>query len=395
MKRLSIALISLIVLSACSTTHPLEKRVNKDNFQTVTVEPSAELTSKSQAQAEPLRFWANQQPEFLLSENNTTPLKVNGERLNFLALSGGGADGAYGAGALVGLHDQQQLPEFTIITGISAGALIAPFVFAGEDQDFEALKAAMLSITDDKILGKKNILNVLFKDAFAKKESLLTLIQETYTSDMIERIAQQHQQGRRLFIGTTHFDSGEQITWNIGAIAASDLVNRQALIHQVLAASASIPGVFPPQFVEVYQQGEKFEELHVDGGLSYQMFFDPSGYDYSKVSKALGLTEKPKVYVIRNGELSNDYQPVPDKSVGLISRSVHSLILRQARGDYYRMMYMSQKNNFEIALTYIDTDFVSYKKPKVMFDTQHIYNLYQHAYRKAQRGELWVSELPN
>ncbi|MCL9773920.1 patatin-like phospholipase family protein [Vibrio methylphosphonaticus] len=382
-------IVMVLVLSACSSKHALDNRVNQENYKQVNIQHSEVFKG-----SEPYRFWGHEQPDFLLKSSYTpTSLMVPGDRLNILALSGGGANGAFGAGVINGLYDAGELPEYTLITGVSAGALIAPFVFTG-GEDIHKLKDVMLSLDDREVLGKKNFLNTIFKDAFTNGKSLLELMENTYDYEMIDRIAEQHRLGKRLFIGTTHFDSGKQITWNIGEIAASELPNKQRLIHQILAASASIPGVFPPQFINVEYEGETLEELHVDGGLTFQMFFDPSNFDYGQISESMGLQEPPMVHVIRNGTLEPGYTRVKDKGVDLLTRSISNLTLQQTRGDMYRMLYMSEKNGYDIGFTYVDTSFKAHKKSKNMFDKDYMNNLYNYGYRKAQGQQLWVAEAP-
>ncbi|MEZ9147389.1 patatin-like phospholipase family protein, partial [Vibrio sp. 10N.286.52.C3] len=246
--------LSLLVV-ACSSPHTLDVRVQKDNYKEVVVEEAISVK-------EPLRMWASENPDFLYSPiDQTTPIKVSGEQLNILALSGGGANGAFGAGILIGLEESGQLKDYSIVTGISAGALIAPFVFIGGDA-FPKMKEVMLNINDKSVLGKKNFLNTVFKDAFTDGKNLNQFIAQAFPEPMIEQIAARHRNGKRLFIGSTHFDSGELVIWNVGAIANSDMPDKSELIYKVLAASASIPGVFPPQFINVKYEGKSYEELH-------------------------------------------------------------------------------------------------------------------------------------
>jgi hypothetical protein len=384
-----IIILLALFLAACSSTHTLDKRVTQDNFKTVSINAAYEADLQ-----EPIRFWPDQKLDFLYSENHgTTPLKVKGDQLNILALSGGGANGAFGAGIVNGLHDSGQLKQYTVVTGISAGSLIAPFVFTGGD-DIPRLKKVILGINDKMVLGKRNFLNALLKDAFTDGEKLFEFIEEVYTPEMIERIAQQHQEGRRLFIGTSHFDSNDLVIWNVGQIAQSNLPNKARLIHQILAASSSMPGVFPPQFIEVEYQGKKYEELHVDGGMAAQMFFQPGNLEYSKISKALGLTKPPQVDIIRNGVLKMPYTVVPDKGVALLSRSVASMVVQQSRGDLYRMLYFSEADNLDLSFTYIDDTFVAKKTSKDMFDLDYMIALFKFAYDKAAQGDLWSKEIP-
>ncbi|MDG2733238.1 patatin family protein, partial [Vibrio parahaemolyticus] len=223
---------------------------------------------------------------------------------------------------------------------------------------------------------------------------LYDFIADAYPEPMIEAMAQQHRNGKRLFIGSTHFDSGELVIWNIGAIANSDLADKSELIYKVLAASASIPGVFPPQFIDVEHDGETLEELHVDGGLAAQVFFNPSNFNYQQISDALGLEKAPQLDVIRNGALKAPYRPLKDKGLDLVSKSVSSLTLAQTRGDLYRMKYISEINDIEMQFTYIDQDFRYAKVTKDMFDHRYLLTIYEYGFKKATQGQLWVTELP-
>lgn len=379
-------LLSMLI-SACSSPHSLEQRVQQNNYQQASVAP----TNGDKNHQEPFRFWGDEDPQFLFDpENNVSALRTDADALNILVLSGGGANGAFGAGVLNGLHDAGTLPDFTIITGVSAGALIAPFVYTG-NENIADLKALMLGLNDKDFVGKKNLLNVLFKDSVSNGKGLYKIIEDTYDQEMIDKMALAQQSGKRLFIGTTHLDSGRQIVWNLGAIANSNLANKKALIHQILTASASIPAVFPPQFIEVDVAGETREELHVDGGLSAQMFMDPSGYDYNEISETLGYTVPPQIFVVRNGALYVPYKVVQDKGVDLMSRSLESLTIMQSRGDLYRMLYISEVNNFDLRFTFVDRDFTAPKNKNVMFDQAHMQALFDYGYQKAITQQLWLT----
>ncbi|OCH37629.1 patatin-like phospholipase family protein [Vibrio cyclitrophicus] len=382
---LTVALSFLVV--ACSSPHTLDVRVNKDNYKDVIVEDASSVE-------EPLRIWASEAPDFLYSaDDQTTPITVSGDQLNILALSGGGANGAFGAGILIGLEESGQLKDYSIVTGISAGALMAPFVFIGGNA-FSKMKEVMLNINDKSVLGKKNFLNTVFKDAFTDGEHLYQFIAEAFPEPMIEQIATQHRSGKRLFIGTTHFDSGELVIWNVGAIANSEMPNKSELIYKVLAASASIPGVFPPQFINVEHEGVIFEELHVDGGLATQVFFNPSNFDYQQISDSLGLETSPQLDIIRNGSLKAPYHSLRDKGLDLVAKSVSSLTLAQTRGDLYRMKYICEINNIDMQFTYMEQDFSYAKRTKDMFDEHYLLTIYKYGYHKATRGKPWVTELP-
>ncbi|GAL35846.1 putative lipoprotein [Vibrio maritimus] len=244
------------------------------------------------------------------------------------------------------------------------------------------------------MLGGTGIFKALFGDAFSEGESFFKMVQLTYDDEFIDQIARTHQTGKRMLIGTTHFDSGRQMIWNIGKIATSKLPNRKALIHQILAASSSIPGVFPPQFIPVKLHGQVLEEMHVDGGLSSQLFFDPAGFNFTKVTKSLGYKQPPHIYIIRNGRLKTEFKYIADDTVSLAARSVDNLILQQTRGDIFREMYITQKIGAKMFLTYIDDDYTQKPQEGKFFDPAYLKSLYQYGYDKAQKDDLWVNELP-
>ncbi|MBY6016193.1 patatin-like phospholipase family protein [Halomonas denitrificans] len=383
------ALLATLAVTGCTTSHTLDRRAPEQTYR------HAQLSGAGQApSAEPYRFFADSKVDWLYSDaDKQTPLRVTEDQMHILALSGGGANGAFGAGVLNGLYESGDLPHYSVITGVSAGALIAPFAFVG-GAELERMKRVMLGINDKMVLGKRNFLNTLLKDAFTNGESLYAFIEQSYPAGMIEAIADQHRQGRRLFIGTTHFDSAELVIWNLGQIAASDLPNKVQLIHQVLTASASIPGVFPPQFIEVDIDGQTYEELHVDGGLASQVFYGPASIDYHQINQALDLPYSPQVHVIRNGTLDIRYQAVPDKGINLLSRSLKSLTIRQTRGDLYRMLYYSQLEQVELAFAYVDTGDIPEKNSKKMFDIDYMQALYDYGYDKAMSEGLWATQLP-
>lgn len=386
----TLAVISLSVLvTACSTPHKLDQRVDEQNYTQVS------LPIESQAPTEePIRTWLGQDTSYLYSEEtNSTPITVSGDQLNVLVLSGGGAKGSFGAGVIKGLNDTNALPNYSIITGVSAGALLAPFVFVGGEQ-IDRLEEVMLGLNDKMILGKRNFLNTIFKDAFTNGEDLFSFIEKVYDDEMIAQVAAQHNQGRRLLIGTTHFDSEQMIVWNLGQIAASNDPDKAKLFHQVLVASASIPGVFPPQFINVDLDGQTLEEMHVDGGLSAQMFLQASNIDFMKINQALGLEKAPKVQVIRNGVLKMPYNQIKDKGMDLLTQSVRSLTLQQTRGDLYRMMYFSEVQGLDLEFTYIDDRFTPQAHSKQMFDSTYMKALYNYGYSKATKNQLWTTDVP-
>ncbi|MGF1772523.1 patatin-like phospholipase family protein [Vibrio wakamikoensis] len=384
MKRFITALVPILMVSACSTTHSLENRVSMENYYDAQVVIDTEETP-----SEPIRVFSGEDTSlFYDAKTNQTPIRSNTDSLNVLVLSGGGANGAYGAGVLNGLYDSGQFEDYSVVTGISAGALMAPFAFVGKEMVPE-MTNVMLNISDKDIIGKRHFLQTLTKDALSNGDGLQTFIANTYSSELIEGIAAQHRAGKRLLIGTTQFDSAELVVWNLGAIANSSSKNKVRLIHQILAASASIPGVFPPQFIQVEENGKSREELHVDGGLANQMFLFADHIDYQKISLAMRMTKPPQVHVIRNGLLEMPYQQTKDKGIELITRTVKDLTVQQSKGDLYQILYFSQVQGLDVRFTAMGRDFPQERASKAMFDADYMQSLYQYGYQKVIEGHVW------
>ncbi len=187
------------------------------------------------------RFWSDEWPKFSLERFESitdSELKANfpatyDKPHNYLAISGGGSNGAFGAGLLAGWADAGTRPEFSMVTGVSTGALTAPFVFLGSDYDDELKKVYTTTTTED-IAKKRSILTAIRSDSMTDTAPLRALIENYITMDMIDAIAVEHKRGRRLFVGTMHMDAGRGMIWNIGAIAASDHPGKAKLIFWLL-----------------------------------------------------------------------------------------------------------------------------------------------------------------
>ena len=190
---------------------------------------------------------------------------------NYLALSGGSDNGAFGAGLLSGWADNGTRPSFKLVTGISTGALIAPFAFLGPAYD-QQLRTIYTGIGPGDVYERRSVLTAVFSDALADTDPLYRLISRYANQDMFAAIAREYAKGRLLLIGTTNLDVQRPVLWNIGAIAASGKPGALDLFRKILLASASIPGVFPPVLIGVESGGQHYQEMHVDGGASAQVF---------------------------------------------------------------------------------------------------------------------------
>jgi hypothetical protein len=240
--------------------------------------------------------------------------------MNILALSGGGAGGAFGAGALVGLGRRGERPQFTVVTGVSTGALLAPFAFLGPAWDTQ-LKEAFVSARTGHLLRLRGIA-VLFRPGVYEGKPLIELVNHYVTDALIQEIARESAKGRMLLIATTDLDKEEPVIWDMGAIASHGGEAARTLFRDVLVASASIPGLLPPVLIHVSDSQHSYDEMHVDGGTTVPFFFT------WQVAPLLTLpaeaTEDLKganLYVIINSQLSTTPQTTREKTIPILKRS--------------------------------------------------------------------------
>jgi len=228
---------------------------------------------------------------FLVKSGHKGPLPV----AEFLALSGGGDNGAFGAGLLIGWTAAGNRPQFKAVTGISTGALIAPFAFLGPAYDAQ-LKEVYTNTSPKDILKRRGLISAIFKDAMADNAPLFNLMKQYINKEMLAAIAAEYEKGRLLLIATTDLDAQRAVIWNMGKIAASGHPNSLELFQRILLASAAIPAVFPPTLIDVEAEGKSYQEMHVDGGAMAQVFLYPP----SLRSQDMNVSRERRVYIIRN-----------------------------------------------------------------------------------------------
>ena len=384
MKPRLLILITALLVSACSGV--VRNPMPGDVFQQATV-----------LGRDDLRFWANenfsptwltQSPEQAEEVRRNHPAIANTEH-NYLAISGGGANGAYGAGLLVGWSALGTRPVFTMVTGISTGALTAPFAFLGERYD-EQLQEVYTTLDTSSILELGNVFNVFRADAITDVTPLKNTIKKYVTDDMIAEIAAVHRRGRTLLIGTTNLDAGAAIYWNIGRIANTGDPDAAALIRDILLASASIPGVFPPVYIKAQTpDGRTYDEMHVDGGTSAQMFLYPPSMDWESMTRVLKVKGTPSAYLIRNSYLRSDYDPVKPRLGPILGRTIDSLIRTQGVGDAYRIHALAERDGVDVRLTWIPDSAVDVQAEEA-FDPNYMKALFDFGYERAVSGKPWL-----
>jgi len=311
--------------------------------------------------------------------------------VSMLTISGGGADGAFGAGLLKGWTESGKRPEFLLVTGISTGALIAPLAFLGADYDDE-LERLYTSLSTSDLVKRRSILTVLSRDALADATPLRELMNEVYDQQLIERVAAQHKLGRRLLVGTTNLDTQRPVVWNLGEIALEGSDGSRQLIRDIILASASIPGAFPPVRVQVAAGGQQYDELHVDGGVSSQVFLYPTAVNSRVIADRVGLTGKQTVYVIRNGRLTSKRSVVEPELRPILIASLESVIRAQGIGDLYRIYFSTKRDGMAYRLAYIPNEFDS--ESEEFFDANYMRTLFDRAREMARDGYPWSESPP-
>jgi predicted acylesterase/phospholipase RssA len=332
--------------------------------------------------------WANEALQELLADAIAANRPL--ER-NLLALSGGAEDGAFGAGLLNGWTESGQRPEFAVVTGISTGALIAPFAFLGPDYDDE-LREVFTTLEQDKVLSLQILSGLLGGLALADNDPLRETISRYATQEMLDAIAAEYRKGRGLLIGTTNLDAGRTVIWSIGALANSGDWRALRLFRDILLASASVPGAFPPVLFEVEAGGETYDEMHVDGGVGSQVFAYPPSVSLNAIGADLGVPVKQTLYVVRNAKLAASYQGVEPRLGKIAARSLIVLIKHQGIGDVFRIYALAKRDNVDFRLAFIPPEFdVESKKP---FDRNYMSALYDLGYEIGRSGDFWLEEPP-
>ncbi len=317
-------------------------------------------------------------------------LRSRGGPLTYLAISGGGADGAYGAGVLSGWTAAGTRPEFTFVSGVSTGALIAPFAFLGPAYDAE-LRDVYTSGIAESLLGTPNVLNAFFGSGLFGNTHLREFVARYVDRRMLTAIAAEQAKGRDLLIVTTNLDSQRTVIWNMGRIAAIGSPQALSLFRDVVAASASIPVVFPPMLIDAEANGRHFQEMHVDGAVMAPVLTLPEAFLLRKEEFARG--QRLNIYILINNTVQQDFQLVPGDTIDIAARASASVTKTQTRSILYETFDFARRNNFGFNLTYIDKDLPS---PSVSgFETSYMRSLYQYGYDKAKTGNFWAKAPPS
>lgn len=313
------------------------------------------------------------------------PVVVRRE-VNYLVLSGGGAGGAFSVGALRGWSDNGDRPPFDIVSGVSTGALIAPFAFLGSDYDHTLVDLYTSGVAETLVdidVFPKGLVGA----SLLKQEPLREMVERYVTPDVLEKIAAEHRKGRRLLVLTSNLDSQRAVIWNMGAIADSGRPGASKLFQDILIASASIPGLYPAVLIRAESGGRTFEEMHSDGGSASQILTIPEGWIADAEKNVWPKGAKFNMYILINNALMPEFSVTTNNTFVVMARASSSLIKSQTRSALLATWAYSKKIGIRFRVASIETA-VPYDATEP-FDTKYMRAVYKIGYEKMREGQLW------
>ncbi|WP_456781915.1 MULTISPECIES: patatin-like phospholipase family protein [unclassified Bradyrhizobium] len=308
---------------------------------------------------------------------------------SYLALSGGGADGAYGVGVLNGWTAAGNRPAFSVVSGVSTGGLIAPFAFLGPRYD-DTLKEVYTSGIAESLLQDPSLMRVLFGSGLFGNKRLRELVARYVGPDILSEVARENAKGRKLLIVTTDLDTQRTVIWDMGRISAVGTPEALQLFRDVMAASASIPLVFPPIMIDAEGQGRRFQEMHVDGGVTAPVLTLPDALLFRE--RGWPANSRMNIYILVNKKLEGNFELVSNSTIEVASRSISAITQAQTRSVILSTYDFARRNRLGFHLSYIERD---YPAPESQgFDTAYMRALYQYGYDKAAAGQAWTATPP-
>lgn len=363
-RRRSLAVTVALALSACATVPPR------------TPYTSADLAGAMPIPGDAVRYWASGDDDAYhrWGEDLLRQRRAGGRTApaTLLALSGGSDKGAFGAGLLNGWSRRGDRPAFDIVTGVSTGALIAPFAFLGGGEDM-TLTQIYTNISSKDIYRQRVLGGVLGGASLLDSKPLKQLIAHHITPAFLDRIAAQHRAGRRLLVMTTQLDAERGVIWDMGAIAASASSQRLALFRQVLLASSSIPGAFPPVLIDMTGRGRSFAEMHVDGGTVSGFFTLPRSMLLAEAA-ASRAPAGGAIYVVYNGRLDAQFDVTKPKTFSILSRALSTVLGEADRTNVADLRSFAHEQ--KIGFTVCSIQRPTARDDAPLFDTTHMRELY-------------------
>lgn len=305
--------------------------------------------------------------------------------LDVLMISGGGAGGAFSVGVLAAWSASGTRPQFDVVTGVSTGALIAPFAFLGSDSDKTLVHLFTSGVADDLVATKFPV--GLIGSSLLRSTPLRQMVEDSITPAILRRVADQHRKGRRLLVLTTNLDTQRAVVWNMGAIANSGRPNALRLFQDVLIASASIPGIYPAVMIEAESAGRRFQEIHSDGGSTSQVLILPQAILASANPLVPSKRQSVAFHVIVNNALIPEFATTQNRTLSVIARAYSILLKSQTQSELTILYNYAKLTGARFHLATIDAQ-VPYSMLDP-FNTSYMQAVYNLGYAGLLAGNLW------
>jgi len=309
------------------------------------------------------------------------------QRVDMLAISGGGAGGAFSAGLLKGWTARGTRPKFRVVTGVSTGALIAPFAFLGSEFDAHLERVYRTRIAES-LQRLRDPINLLAGNGLLDPAPMEKLIEDYATADLIARIAAEHGRGRRLFIVTTNLDAQRPVAWDIGRIASSGRPDSVRLVRRILLASASIPGVYPPVIIKSSADGVDIEEMHVDGAATMQFFMPVAALPYTGAAQS---SRGVHLWIIINNTLPPEFSVTSNGTVSVAYRSFATLMKSHAKQKARLLEEIARRAKYDFNIAFIDRP-IEYD-PMRPFGQEYMGRAFSTGEQQALSGTAWHKQV--
>ncbi len=374
---LCLCCLALAIVSACT---------DKPSLPPI---PATQLDAAQVSGFTAIRQWGEAGAPAGPARNHASPRREavgKGGPLNVLALSGGASNGTFGAGLLAGWSETGTRPRFHVVTGVSIGALAAPFAFLGPRYD-DVLRRLFTGVAGQDIISPRPRWIALFGDAMASSKPLQALIEKHFDARLMQEVATEHRAGRRLYVGTSHIYAGRQVIWDIGAIASSGGADALPLIQRVLLASASVPILLPPVYFDVQADGQRYNEMHVDGSIMRQVFIAPPNFDWDAATRVLGTDGSIAFYVVRNGRVRSEYMVMHPELLGLGEHAMAQMSQSLGIGDLHTIYLRALRDGASFQAAWIADSFTA--PWAEWYDPAYAQALFEHGQAQARSAKVW------
>ncbi|RAI35321.1 patatin-like phospholipase family protein, partial [Rhodoplanes roseus] len=321
------------------------------------------------------RFWGDSEADYLRI--------LGGIGGDWLALSAGGEDSGFGAGLLTGLSQSGRRPDYTVVTGVSSGALLAPFVFLGSSRDAE-MRDNFMALNAAEVFEDHRT-----PESLLDTWPLRDFIKKRITPELIAAVAAEHKRGRRLIVLTANLDAARPVAWNMGAIAAAGTEASAKLFRDVLVASSAIPGLFPPMMIESETGGQRLQEMHVDGGLAATIYAAPDTMLLATSTQRLPMST---LTIIVNGKLMSEFSVTDRSLVAVLGRSLSVGVKRGSRSTAVLASGAARRSGIPFNLAFVDQSF-NYPS-RGMFDAAYMKALFESGLAQGKSAAPFVSAVP-